>query len=79
MSILTLLVTLLLSGSNGFAVHTNEVSGGGPILGPQAAAAAGTAPTVDEVIGGGPISMPKPSNAPPGMTVDGVSGGGPIL
>ncbi len=55
MSIFTLLVTLLLSGSTGWTAHPNGVSGGGPTTGIQAADSISN-PIPAIVIGGGPIS-----------------------
>jgi hypothetical protein len=54
MSILTLLIALLLSGSTNFTVHTNSVVGGGPTTVTQAAGTTVNPPTADEVYGGGP-------------------------
>lgn len=56
MTILTLFFALLLSGASGVTAHTDGVSGGGPISGPQAAASTGTPPTSDSVSGGGPTT-----------------------
>jgi hypothetical protein len=55
MSILTLILALLLSGSSSVPAQTNVVSGGGPILAPQAAGATTNPPVVDSISGGGPI------------------------
>ncbi len=55
MSILTLLVALLFSGSTGLTVHTNGVIGGGPTSGIQAADSISN-PIPAIVSGGGPTS-----------------------
>jgi hypothetical protein len=56
MSIITILVALLLSGSGNFTAHPGSVSGGGPVSAPQAATPIpGGGLTTDSVVGGGPV------------------------
>jgi hypothetical protein len=59
MSILTILLAVLLSGSGTLNMHPNSVIGGGPSGSPQPASISGGgpvgSPTVDSIYGGGPV------------------------
>jgi hypothetical protein len=54
MSIISILFALLLSGSANFSMHTNVVSGGGPVTAAPTSSTSGGTATVDSISGGGP-------------------------